>query len=299
MRLANHYRGHCRKGDAMIPHRTCADTISPSFTSRTWGIGIRERICLSFLSCLSMGVFLGAAIMLVSSRTFAQDAGPVARWSFDNATGPAVHDAVNGVEDKVGGFYKYVPGVSGNGLRFDEYTTSVVRKAENAPKLQGSFSVEAWIALDTYPWNWVPIIDQEEDRQTGYFFGVDPFGHVGLQVGVNGVWQTVTSTAQIPLKKWAHLAGTYDDRRGLTIYLDGKEVGSLAVSGPMLTAEHQDLLIGRVREPALPFPSFSISPHDAVWYSLDGILDEVALYDRSLSGEQVQQAYAAAHRSEE
>ena len=295
MRLANHYRGHCRKGDAMIPHRTCADTISPSFTSRTWGIGIRERICLSFLSCLSMGVFLGAAIMLVSSRTFAQDAGPVARWSFDNATGPAVHDAVNGVEDKVGGFYKYVPGVSGNGLRFDGYTTSVVRKAENAPKLQGSFSVEAWIALDTYPWNWVPIIDQEEDRQTGYFFGVDAFGHVGLQVGVNGVWQTVTSTAQIPLKKWAHLAGTYDDSRGLTIYLDGKEVGSLAVSGPMLTAEHQDLLIGRVREPALPFPSFSISPHDAVWYSLDGILDEVALYDRSLSGEQVQQAYAAAH----
>src|ERR1035437_7716081 len=107
MRLANHYRGHCRKGDAMIPHRTCADTISPSFTSRTWGIGIRERICLSFLSCLSMGVFLGAAITLVSSRTFAQDAGPVARWSLDNATGPAVHDAVNGVEDKVGGFYKY------------------------------------------------------------------------------------------------------------------------------------------------------------------------------------------------
>jgi hypothetical protein len=205
---------------------------------------------------------------------------------------------VSGTEDKVGGFYKYVPGVSGNGLRFDGYTTSVVRKAESAPKLHGSFSVAAWIALDTYPWNWMPVVDQEEDRQSGYFFGVDALGHVSLQVSVDGVWQTVTSTAQIPLKKWAHITGTYGENRGLTIYLDGKEVGSLAVSGPMMTAATQDLLIGRVREPMLPFPSFSISPRYPVWYSLDGILDEVAIYNRSLSAEEIQQAYASAHAPE-
>ena len=207
----------------MIPHRDCAATASPNFSARNWGIGISERICLSAFCRLAIDAFLGAVIMLVAVGAFAQDTGPAAQWSFDNAPNSSVRDPVSGVEDKVGGFYKYVPGVSGNGLRFDGYTTSIVRKAENAPKLHGSFSVEAWIALDTYPWNWIPIVDQEEDRQTGYFFGVDAFGHVGLQVGVNGVWQTVTSTAQIPLKKWAHLAGTYDDRRGLTIYLDGKK----------------------------------------------------------------------------
>ena len=278
----------------MIPHSNCATTL-PVIIRHTWGIWTRERICLKSRLRLAVLIFLGAAIMPFSSRTFAQAQGPVARWSFDAATGAVVRDTLSGTDDKVGGFYKYVPGVSGNALRFDGYTTSVVRKAEKAPKLHGSFSVEAWIALDTYPWNWVPIVDQEEDRQTGYFFGVDAFGHVGLQVAVNGVWQTVTSTAQIPLKKWAHLAGTYTDNRGLTIYLDGNEVGSLAASGPMLTAETQDLLIGRVRESALPFPSFSISPHDAVWYSLDGILDDVSIYDHSLSAEQVQQAYAPVH----
>ena len=48
--------------------------------------------------------------------------------------------------------------------------------------------------------------------------------------------------------------------------------------------------MGRVREPLPPFPSFSLNPWNPVWYSLDGILDEVAIYDRSLSGEEVQSA---------
>lgn len=254
-----------------------------------------KRIWRLLPSNIAVLVLLGLALMTISNPALAQDAGPVARWSFDNVTGPVARDSVAGIDDKVGGFYKSVPGVSGNGLRFDGYTTSVVRKADAAPKIHGSFSVEAWIALDTYPWNWLPVVDQEEDHQTGYFFGLDAFGHVSLQVSVDGVWKTVTSTAQIPLKKWAHVTGTYEENHALTIYLDGKEVGSIPVSGPMLTAEKQDLIIGRVREPELPFPSFSISPHNAVWYSLDGILDDVAIYDRSLTAQEIQQTLASAH----
>ena len=55
-----------------------------------------------------------------------------------------------------------------------------------------AFSVEAWVALNTLPWNWVPIIDHEQFQQVGYSFGIDAFGHVGLQVSVNGVWQSRT-----------------------------------------------------------------------------------------------------------
>jgi len=248
-----------------------------------------------FWSLLAAVVWIAAALLPLAGRAFAQEGGPVARWSFDDAAGPTLRDPVSGVEDQVGGFYKYVAGVSGNGLRFDGYTTSVVRKAENAPRLHGSFAVEAWIALDTYPWNWVPVVDQEKDQQAGYFFGVDALGHVGLQVDLDGVWQSVTSTAQLPLKKWAHIAGTYDENRGLTLFIDGKEAGCLGVRGAMLPASNQDLLIGRVREPLPPFPSFSINPWNPVWYSLDGILDEVAIYDHSLSGEEVQRAVNSAH----
>ena len=279
----------------MFQHRDGAAIILPVFIPRTWRIASGKKGCLISPPRIGLPAFLAAFIMAFPCQAVAQDQGPVALWSFDSANGAVVRDAVNGTEDKVGGFCKYVPGVSGNGLRFDGYTTSVVRKAQSAPKLWSSFSVDAWIALDTYPWNWIPVVDQEQDRQSGYFFGLDAFGHVSLQVAIHGVWQSVTSTVQIPLKKWANLTGTFDENSGLAIYLDGKPVGSLAVNGPMLPAPNQDLLIGRVREPALPFPSFSINPHHAVWYSLDGILDEVAIYDRALSADEIQQTYASAH----
>jgi len=240
-------------------------------------------------------IFFWASTMLLASAAFAQDAGPVARWSFDNARGPSVRDAVSGSEDKVEGFYKYVPGASGNGLRFDGYTTSVVRKAKDTPRLRHAFTVEAWIALSVYPWNWAPIVDQEKDQQAGYFFGVDALGHVGLQVDIDGTWCSVTSNVQLPLKKWAHVAGTFDETGGLALYMDGKEVGRLAVRGTMLPAEMLDLVIGRVREPLPPYPSITISPWYPVWYSLDGILDEVAIYDRSLTADELQSAYASAH----
>lgn len=266
----------------MIPARCLAG--QPLHTTRC-----RTVSALIVMACLTVG---GA---LSPPRARAQTAPPLARWSFDNTHGPTLRDAVSGVEDQVGGFYTFVPGVAGNGLRFDGYTTSVVRKAQDAPRLRQAFSITAWIALDVYPWNWIPVVDQEKDQQAGYFFGVDALGHVSLQVDVAGIWYSLTSTAQIPLKKWAQITGTYDANRGLAIYLDGKEAGQLAVQGAMLPADMMDLLIGRVREPLPPFPSFAINPWHPVWYSLDGILDEIAIYDGSLSAEEVQSAYASAH----
>jgi len=245
---------------------------------------LRTIVFISLLSTLILTVR--------AARTFAQDQGLVAKWSFEEVATPTAHDTASGLDDKVGGFYKYVPGVTGTGLRFDGYTTQVIRTAQKAPKLDGAFSVEAWVALNTLPWNWAPIVDHELYQQGGYSFGIDAFGHLGLQLAVNGVWQSLTSTAELPLKRWAHVAGTFDPDRGVAIYIDGKKVGRLPITGSMRVPENADLLIGRIREATLPFPAEAIHPIYQVWYSLDGILDEVRIYSRSLSPEDVQKNFA-------
>jgi len=245
--------------------------------------------------CLGIILFSSLTLMLFSGRASAQDQGLVARWSFEEAAKPITRDTAGGVEDKVEGFYKYVPGVAGMGLRFDGYTTHIIRAAEKAPPLTGAFSVEAWVALNTFPWNWVPIVDHAQFQQDGYSFGIDAFGHLRLQVSVSGVWQSLYSKAQLPLKKWAHVVGSFDSTRGLTVYIDGKEVGRLPVEGSMKAAEHADLLIGRPREAELPVPAEAIHPFNPVWYSLDGILDEVKIYSRSLSSDEVQKSFAEAN----
>ncbi|HEY3706803.1 MAG TPA: LamG domain-containing protein [Terracidiphilus sp.] len=245
-----------------------------------------------------------AACLLLTSviapRSFAQDQGPVAQWSFDQARPNTTHDSAGAIDDKLEGFTAYVPGITGTALRFDGYTTGIVRDGKSAPRLKNAFTVEAWVALNTYPWNLVPIVDHQADQQVGYQFGIDPLGHVALGVSIDRVWRTVTTTAQLPLKKWVHLVGVFDSTSGLTIFIDGKPAGNLDIHGdmsPLADAWYgqDDLLIGRVRQPMVPVPSERDNPKFAVMYSLDGLLDEVKIYNRGLRPEEVQKDFASAH----
>jgi hypothetical protein len=241
-------------------------------------------------------MLLIAALITVAAGLLAEPPegqGLVASWSFSQADGPFARNSVSGSEAQIQGAYKYVPGIVGTGLRFDGYTTGVSCKAAEAPRLKSGFTITAWVALNTYPWNWVPVVDQEDSEQAGYFFGIDAFGHVGLQLAIGGAWEELTSTERLPLKRWVHIAATYEAHRGLAIYIDGEEAGRLPVDGEMNEANGVDLLIGRVRRPALPVPAGAIHPKYPVWYSLDGILDELKIYGSSQSSEQVQQAYDA------
>lgn len=242
----------------------------------------------------SLVVLLGCGLGITIPR--AQEPGLIGNWSFHKTQADTVPDSVHGAAGKIDGFYDYVQGIKGDGLRFDGYTTSLTISRQQAPSVGADgFTVEAWVALNTYPWNWVPIVDQERNDQEGFSFGIDAFGHIGLQASIDGRWKTVTSTKQLPLKKWALVTGSYASGHGsgtLNVYIDGELAGKLDVQGA-LTPAKSDILIGRVRRAMLPFPEGAIHPDYPVWYSLDGILDGVELFNRALNPGEVAQAYAA------
>ena len=236
--------------------------------------------------------------LLISSPSTAQSQGLVAQWSFDEKDGATTRDSVRGVDDKISGHFKHVNGLSGEGLRFDGETTGITRPAQDSPKITNALTVEAWVAVSTYPWNWVPIIDQsrgEEQRrgEIGYSIGIDAFGHVGLQVSVNGKFHTVLSKDPLALKKWSHVVATFENDHGLAIYVNGQLAGELAVQGAFTPANGQDLIIGRVRDAVVPLEW--IHPKFPVWYSFDGIIDELLLYDRSLSNTEVATNFGKVH----
>jgi hypothetical protein len=239
-----------------------------------------------------LALFMSLCFLLLSGGFAAgQEAKPVARWGFDESNGARTKDVITGIEDSVSGYYSYVPGVTGNALRFDGYTTSVTRSHKNAPPMAEAISVSAWVAANTYPWNWVPVVDFEDEQQGGYFLGIDAEGHVGMSVEAGDRWQSVTSEATIPLKKWAFVAGTYDPAHGLSVYINGSEAGHVAASGKLKAPTHAiDLLIGRIREPVLPY--CYIHPKVSTWYSFDGLMDEVSIYDQGLRSEEVRSQFA-------
>ena len=163
--------------------------------------------------------------------------GLVAWWKFDEGEGKSAIDSVTLKRDAISGNFKYVEGARGKAIKFDGYTTSVIRKAAYAPRMADRFTIEAWVALQVYPWNWTAIVNQEKDHKAGYFFGIDAEGHLGLHVSLDGQWRQCISQSKLPLLKWSHIAGTFDKDRGINIYINGKPAGSLVVKGRMTSAK--------------------------------------------------------------
>ncbi|NQT88637.1 LamG domain-containing protein, partial [bacterium] len=190
--------------------------------------------------------------------------------------------------------FKQVPGVCGSALKLDGFTTAIVRAAAGAPELASGFTIEAWVALASYPWNTCPIVSQRSDEAAGYALSVGPRGELILALAVDGEWQTCASDDfAIPLRQWVHATGVYDPSAGLTIYLNGREAGALAVVGAMTPASDVDLRIGMGHAPCKPshiHRDFGTRPS---WFSLDGILDEVKIHARSLTASEVEDAFAS------
>jgi hypothetical protein len=194
----------------------------------------------------------------------------VASWSWERVDAP----------DRIAGFHRFAPGISGQALRSDGQTTHLIRPAAEAPRLNGSFSIEAWVAIQTYPWTWCAIVNQEKNRQKGYSFSIDPNGHFGLHVAVGGQWIESRSDQALPLYRWNHIAATFDTASGIRLYWNGSLAGSRPIQGPFQSAADADLWIARNLTPR-PL-SEEVRVVADVAYSFDGLIDEVRIHDRAL-----------------
>lgn len=236
--------------------------------------------------------FLLAAATILTISAFSQSSdGVVAWWKFDEGSGNIATDSVTGRNDNILNHHAWSKGVSGTGLKFDGFTTLIDLAPGDVPEIGPGFSIEAWIAIQSYPWNWVALVDHEEEKRAGYFFGVDAEGRLGLQVSVWGNWEICQSEEKLPLQKWLHVVGTYDSLDGIRLYVDGRLAGKLPVTGRVAPTKNTGLRIGRnfmdLPPTALVRPSASFPAS----YSFDGIIDELKIRNRSLSSADVAREY--------
>ena len=234
--------------------------------------------------CLTLFVLVFA---VCCAPTIGADKGPVAWWKFDEGKGKVAIDSITGKKDAIKRTFWYRPGVSGTAVKFDGFTTHIIRKAAEAPRFSDAFSIEAWVAPQAYPWDWCAIVNQKKDRQAGYFFGIDDAGRVGLHLAINGRWVECTTEARIPYMKWSHIVGTFEKDSGIVVYINGKKAGGYAIRGKMTPAEDVDILIGRDYEKRFT------DDRAQMFYSFDGILDELKIYNRALRPEEVKRSFEA------
>ncbi len=223
--------------------------------------------------------------ILVSTLAHGSDRPPLIQWTFDEQSHKADQASENAGQ---------VRGVIGKGLKCDGLTTCLRRSEENTPRLSGPFTVEAWVAPQTYPWNWCPIVTQNQDRKAGFYFGVDADGHVGLHMAIGKDWRVCTSEASLPLMRWSHVAGTFAPKQGIRLYINGKQVAYLPTQGPFTPVKGAEIRIARNAQKMvlshLVRPEYSVPS----WYSFDGILDEIRIHGRCLKPAEIDASFSAA-----
>lgn len=217
-------------------------------------------------------------------------AEPVLEWRFDEAVGTSTAETRRNFTSVIAGHKPlWRRGVSGTALLFDGYTSAVELPPEQAPKLIGSLTLEGWVALGAYPWNWAPVVHQGDDD--GYFLGVDGLGRPGLKLSLGNTRCELVASQQLERHRWYHLAATYDCLSGQgQLFIDGKSVAESNLGPGVLTTPNSPIKIGKGKErfqlALIPYNSASSGS-----YTFDGLIDEVRVYDTALGPELVARSY--------
>jgi hypothetical protein len=231
----------------------------------------------------------------------AAPATPVAAltWSFDEGKGRTTVEAgTNSACEVQGHGALWRTGVSGCSLIFDGYTSRIELPAAKAPKITNKLTLDAWVAVAAYPWNYTAVIQQGDviDEGKGWFLGFDADGKPTVAAMIDG--KKCVLTAQDPNDRlqrfrWTHLAGVIDTIYGkMTIYVDGRAAGSTDIpKGKPIDLADAPVVLGQGPKMATAWPVGKT--FGKFQYSVEGMIDEVRAYDEALSARQVAAACEA------
>ncbi len=223
-----------------------------------------------------------AVIILAACAIEAAAQDPKAHWTFETLDGSKTPEAVSRTMDTLEGYVEKAPGIRGNGLRLDGFTTCLRASGPDRVVTGDEITVEAWIALGEYPWNWCPVLTSENDEVKGYRLMIGPLGQASLECAVGGQWLACTSARDaVPLRTWMHLVGVYRAGSEMALYINGSPVASNRIPGS-ITHARTGYLLGMVARPEKPSDIHRTRGTLPAYFGLDGILDEVSVYDRAL-----------------
>ncbi len=265
-------------------------------------------------------------LFLISSNLFSQTDEDLFLWldfndskeitdpfyfdSEEDDTDISTKEKVNGTDFKIRGLGKYVPGVKGTAFKFDGFSSYIEGRPDfkynedEEIEFPEEISVETWVSLGAYPWNWAPILTIGKYKITGFYFGVDSRGRVGFHMSdATSVWHECNSYISqdsrlgLELQKWYHVVATYSPDSGIKLYINGHLENTYTDFtfdyGIAYSQIEQGFRLGMNRidlPPSDPIRDWATYPSR---YTFDGILDEVKIHKRELSEKEISKTFKA------
>jgi hypothetical protein len=204
----------------------------------------------------------------------AAEPGLVGWWNFDEGPGPTAFDASgNGNNGTLTGGVQWVAQETGGALEFDGSSGYVTIPFSESLNLlnAGDFTLTAWFKADAIPPENKEVFQQGDGNGTGrtWLFAASGTGEIRTYVGGGNTLSTVNLEADA----WFHGAVVVTEGGAtdtIQLYVNGQPVGAPGQRG-MESCEG---------------PYF-IGCHKNLTNFWDGLIDDVRLYNRALSAEEI------------
>ena len=248
--------------DTVAPYSVAWDTTAATNGPHTLTAVARDGANNSTLS----------AAVNVTVANSGGSSGLVAAYGFEEGVGTTTADSNGGAHNAtLSGATWTTQGKFGKALSFNGSSNFVSAPDSGALDLTTEMTLEAWVRPASLS-SWGTVLFKE---QPGYY-AYALYGNTGTNRpsgnAMVGAFDADTrGTAQLPLNTWSHLAVTYDGNM-LILYVDGLQVSQLLAPGSIVTSTGL-LKIGG----------------NAIWGEwFNGLIDEVRVYDRTLTLAQIQ-----------
>lgn len=232
-------------------------------------------------------------------------------WAFDEGTGASTLESISGTQDDVQYVFNQAEftesrnppwrqGVSGHGLLFDGYSSYIAHSAheeavDGRQEYLSALSIGVWVAPRTYEWGYesklAAIVNQHNmNNKKGFLLGMYRHGSWSFQIGLEGGdWKEIWSPDgyELPKNEWSYLNAVFNGNDGeVKLFLNGSEIASTAVArgSHLAAAADTDLLIGRNNHSSKLAEVFNL-------HMFGGIMDELKIYNRALSNDEVAASY--------
>ena len=202
--------------------------------------------------------------------------GLVAYWSFDEGSGQTAYDASgNGNNGTLTNGPKWTKGKSGSALQFDGTDDYVEVSDDESLDITDAITIEAWVKAESanFGTDWIRSIIKKD---YAYILRIEE----GTNKLSFHVWTNNTADSQCEVSlswttgEWYHVVGTYDGSYQ-RIYRNSQVVQTKELTGTIDTST-KNFLIGGITTGA---------------EQLHGLIDEVRIYNRALSEEEIRYHY--------
>jgi hypothetical protein len=267
------------------PYEEVATSEEPSYTDS----GLEDEVTYYYV-VTSLGQSAEAQSEEVSVTPHPLAGNLVGAWLFDEGEGDTVSDAsghghhgsfhnASWVEGQFGSAARIIPGENylevenTEGLSpADELTITVWIYLEDLPDVEEQFPNRRILQAGSY--NPDELQYGIEDNHYRFLF---EFGEFIFQAGPNAQPDRVAidQGEAIVLGQWSHLAGVYAGEH-IRLYVNGELISEIESSGAELVQPENNRLFIGTKSPQAPAGD---------WW--DGLIDEVAIFDRVLSEEEI------------